>query len=180
MKLSKNFLGLAILVFVALACSQSPQTSNDKPAEINKAQGTATPAEKTESLVTDEAGVLSPVDKAEIEKALTDLKRATQVEFGIITIDTTNGEKLETRSLELARESDIGGEKGGALLVMAIKDRAWWIQIDKTLEAGLTGDEVGEIGSDMKDDLKAGNYASGIKKCIEKMSAKLAEKQKSK
>lgn len=176
MKLSKNFLGLAILVFVALACSQSPQTSNEKPTP----QATATPTEIAKSLVTDNAGVLSAVDKSAIEKALAELRSKTQVEFGIITIETTDGEKLETRSLEMARESEIGGEKGGALLVMATKDQAWWIQIDKTLEAVLSEDEVGEVGDNMKDDLKAGNYAAGIKKCIEKMSAKLTEKQKSK
>lgn len=198
-----SWFGLSLLAFSFSACAQPGKEADKQPKAPEKATsaasatgatpaGAATPAAaaaapapggaekltRPAGLLSDSTGLLSGTDKSEIEDVLRRLREKAQIDFAIAIIDSTNGMDIFNYSLELVREWKIGSQNGGVLLVIAVKDRKWHIQIDKRLEKDLTNNEVKNIGEVMLPDFRENKHADGIKKCIEKMISVLAAKQK--
>lgn len=172
--------GLLLLILFA-ACARVEKISNEQPVGANKTEA-ATPTPEKQfpepaGFVTDLSGVLDENSKNEIEEVLRKLRDMAQIDFAIAIIDSTNGKDIFDYSLGMAREWKVGSGNGGVLLVIAIKDRKWHIQIDKRLEKDLSNEEVKQIGEIMVPDFKTDKYADGIKKCVEKMISVLALKQ---
>jgi uncharacterized protein len=180
-QLPKTFLFVLTLFVCFSACAQIGKDTNKSPGEPEKIE-TATPAIETqfpqpEGFLNDFSGVLNESDKSDIESVLRELNDKAQIDFAIAIIDSTGGKDIFEYSLAMARDWKLGGKNGGALLLIAIKDRTWHIQIDKRLEKDISNEEVKNIGDLMMSDFKQDNYADGIKKCVEKMISVLAEKQ---
>jgi uncharacterized protein len=132
---------------------------------------------KADGFVNDFAGVLPENDKQDLESALKKLQERAKIDFAIALVETTGEKNIFDYSLAMAKEWKIGSENGGILLVAAVKDRKWHIQIDKKLEKLLTNEEVKKIGDVVVPDFKSKKYGAGIKKCVNKMIAELAKKQ---
>ncbi len=184
MKISRSqnvyLFGLLLLILFS-ACARVENISNKQPVEANKTE-TATPTPERQfpepmGFVTDLSGVLDQNFKDETEAVLRRLRDKAQIDFAIAIVDSTNGKDIFDYSLGMTREWKIGSENGGALLLVAIKDKKWHIQIDKRLETDLSNEEVRQIGEVMVPDFKQDKYADGIKKCVEKMISVLALKQ---
>jgi hypothetical protein len=102
-------------------------------------------------LVNDFAAVLEGQTRDLIEKTLADFKSRTGIDISIVTVKTTGDLSAYDYSLGLARrrwerQGDSG--KGGLLILIAINDRRWHIQVSRSLEATLPDSEVYQcIGS---------------------------------
>ena len=132
---------------------------------------------KADGLVNDFAGVLSEKDKQDLEAVLKRLQERAKIDFAIAVVETTGEKSIFDYSLAMGKEWKIGSENGGILLVAAVKDRKWHIQITRNLEDDLTNAEVKKIGEVIVPDFKSKNYGAGIKKVVNKMIAELAKKQ---
>lgn len=126
----------------------------------------------------DYAEILDDDSENQFESVLGELRTKAKIDFALAIVRSTNGKNIFDFSLEVAKDWKIGSENGGLLLVVAIDDRTWFIQIDKRLEQNLSNAEVKQIGDTMIPFFKDKKYADGLRKCVETMIESLAEKQK--
>ncbi len=90
--------------------------------------------------VVDNANVLDPATKERLATILNRLKERADIEFAVVTVPTTGDEDIFEYSLTLARGWGIGskeGEKNGLLLVVAVNDRKWRVQVSRHLEGDM-------------------------------------------
>ena len=170
------FCSLALAGCVSIAKSETlPQLrsgenvipSSTPQREIPKAKG----------LVSDFAGVLSAEESKTLGSALSELQRRGKVDFRIAIVRSTMGEDMIGYSLTMAKEWKVGSEKGGALMVVAIEDRTWRIQIDKKLEDEFTDAEIKTIGDTMIPHFREQKYYDGLKACVETFNKELSRKR---
>lgn len=124
-------------------------------------------------LINDFADVFDPAEEQRLNQLVSDL-RAIQVDFPIVTIDTTNGESLYDYSLALARDWRPGGpSKRGLLLVLAIKDRQWRLQVSEALRSALPDELCLELGRQSEDLYKQRRYADGVEHYVRALADRL-------
>jgi uncharacterized protein len=131
--------------------------------------------------VTDNAGVIDAATKERLAATLNNLKDRADIEFAVVTVPTTGNTDIFEYSLELARGWGVGskeGEKNGLLLVVAVNDHKWQVQVSRHLEGDLPDSLVGEIGRQrLVGPFRQGNYGQGISDFVQTVIATLAEKR---
>ncbi|HEX8495221.1 MAG TPA: TPM domain-containing protein [Pyrinomonadaceae bacterium] len=130
--------------------------------------------------VNDYADAIDDETKMRLEKTLGDLKQRSAIEFAIAIVKTTEGEDIFNYSLAVAREWAVGAKPSGdgLLLLVAVEDRKWHIQVSGSLEDELPDEKVGELGRVMVEPFRAGKYGEGLTKCVKAIIAQL-NKQRS-
>jgi uncharacterized protein len=165
---------LVPLFSTSTSCSRNPVPS-PKATEQPKC---SLPFPK--SAVSDFANVLDQNSKEQLEEKLRGLKERSKTDFAIAIIDSTGEKPIFDYSLDLARCWDVGAgnpDKGGLLLLIAVKDRKWHMQISKSIEKVLSNDDVGDVGSLMTEPFRTGSYAEGINKCVDATIDVLAKRR---
>jgi uncharacterized protein len=131
--------------------------------------------------VVDYAHVIDPETRQKLESIFVNLKDRANIEFAVVTVDTTGGQDIFEYSLAVARGWGIGskgGEKAAFLLLVAIKDRKYFTQVSDHLEGDLNDGLVGQIQRErLVPQFKKGNYSQGIYDTIQTYGATLAEKR---
>jgi uncharacterized protein len=131
--------------------------------------------------VVDYANVIDADTRQKLESIYVNLKQRADIEFAVVTVDTTGDQDIFDYSLAVARGWGIGskeGEKNGFLLLVAIKDRKYFTQVSDHLEGDLNDGLVGEIQrARLVPQSRKGNYAQGIYDTIQTYVATLAEKR---
>jgi uncharacterized protein len=172
--LAALFIVLVLLCGTITSCSRKP-VPNPQATEQAKC---SLPFPK--SAVSDFANVLDQDSKEQLEEKLRGLKERGEIDFAIAIIDSTGGQLIFDYSLELARCWGVGArnlDKAGLLLVVAIKDRKWHMQISKSIEKNLSNDEVSDLGNLMTEPFRIGSYAEGINKCVDATIDVLAKRR---
>ncbi|MDO8555576.1 MAG: TPM domain-containing protein, partial [Nanoarchaeota archaeon] len=121
--------------------------------------------------VIDQANLLSPGTEQELRTMLQTLEEKTTTQFVIVTIQSLEGEPIEDYALSLA-EGHIGTEKkdNGLLLLIALEDRAYRIEVGKGLEGTLNDAKAGRIARDyLVPAFQQENYDEGIKATTEQL-----------
>jgi len=131
--------------------------------------------------VVDNANVIDAGTKERLATILNRLKERADIEFAVVTVPTTGGEDIFEYSLALARGWGIGskeGEKNGLLLVVAVNDRKWRVQVSRHLEGDMTDGLAGEIARQrLVPQFRQNNYGQGISDFVQAAIATLAEKR---
>jgi uncharacterized protein len=131
--------------------------------------------------VTDNAGVIDAGTKERLATILNRLKERADIEFAIVTVPTTGDRDIFGYSLALARGWGIGskeGEKNGLLLVVAVNDRKWQVQVSRHLEGDMPDSLAGEIARQrLVPQFRQNNYSQGISDFVQAAIATLAEKR---
>ncbi|HEX8501207.1 MAG TPA: TPM domain-containing protein [Pyrinomonadaceae bacterium] len=131
--------------------------------------------------VTDEAGVIDAGTKERLATVLNRLKERADIEFAVVTVPTTGDADIFDYSLSLARGWGIGsseGEKNGLLLVVAVNDRKWQVQVSRHLEGDMPDSLAGSIARQrLVPQFRQGNYGQGIDDFVQGAIATLAEKR---
>ncbi len=131
--------------------------------------------------IVDNAQVIDSETRQKLGSIYLNLKDRANIEFAVVTVDTTEGQDIFEYSLAVARGWGIGskeGEKNGFLLVVAIKDRKYFTQVSDHLEGDLNDGVVGQIQRErLVPQFKKGNYSQGIYDTIQADVATLAEKR---
>jgi len=178
-------IALFLLTGLAGSCSfQAVHVGRDAKASPEAAAASqSTPPEAKDplpsptGLVNDYANVLDPESRSRLDSTLTDLKRKSDIEFAIATIETTGGQPLFDYSLAVAREWGIGpkdtSKGGGLLLMLAVKDRQWRIQVSRSLEKDLPDEVCKELGARSEPFYRQQKYAEGIIKYVKAILERL-------
>lgn len=130
--------------------------------------------------VNDFANVIDEATEARMERVLTSLKQKADIEFAVVTVPTTGGQDIFNYSLAVARGWKIGapeGEKKGLLLLVAVQDRKYQIQVSRHLEGDLPDGLVGEVGRRMRDPFRAGDYSTGLMNAVQTFIATIGKQR---
>src|SRR6266498_244439 len=131
--------------------------------------------------IVDYAHVIDPETRQKLESIYVNLKERANIEFAVVTVDTTGDQDIFEYSLAVARGWGIGskgGEKAGFLLLVAIEDRKYFTQVSDHLEGDLNDGLVGQIQRErLVPQFKKGNYSQGIYDTIQAYVATLAAKR---
>ncbi|MBW2991048.1 TPM domain-containing protein [Candidatus Woesearchaeota archaeon] len=114
--------------------------------------------------VNDEAEVISSGFEQSLNDALYDLKLNTSVEMAVATVRTTGEVPIEEYSIELAHNTLGEKEKdNGLLILLAVDDRAYRIEVGYGLEPTIPDALAGRIGREvMAPRFKEGNFEQGL------------------
>ncbi|HEX8473195.1 MAG TPA: TPM domain-containing protein [Pyrinomonadaceae bacterium] len=144
------------------------------------AQYSQSPLPAPTGFVNDYAGIIEPATKERMTTMLENLKQRADIEFAVVTVKTTGDRPIFDYSLAVARGWGIGaseGEKNGLLLLVAVDDRKYQIQVSRHLEGDLPDGLVGEIGRRMRDQFRQNRYSDGMMLAVETFIATMAEKR---
>ena len=144
----RNFRGFALLVALLAAL---PALAQDLP--------------RPRDHVADTANVIRDDVKRQLVKTLAELEQKTGAQILIVTVQTTGGRPIEEYTRKLAEDWKLGqkGRDNGALVVVAIRDRNYRIEVGYGLEPVLTDGVVGGIGRQyFKPYFKRSDYTTGI------------------
>ncbi|MCV7202300.1 hypothetical protein B7435_08840 [Mycolicibacterium peregrinum] len=95
---------------------------------------TAEPPLRLATQLTDNAGVLSPTQRASVERALDQLYDTKHVQLWVVLVEDFSGQNYLGWAQNTIRLSDLGDDD--ALLAVATKDRAYSFQVPDTLPGG--------------------------------------------
>lgn len=114
--------------------------------------------------VVDEAGLLSKKAFSALTLALEDIKKQTTNEVAVLTVDSLEGEPIESYSLKVVEKWKLGqsGSDNGILLLVSLKDRKVRIEVGQGLEGDLPDITSGRIIRSMGNYFKKNDYQSGI------------------
>jgi uncharacterized protein len=172
---------IASLLLLVASCSYTSSdvsSGNSIPVLKSEAnpQNQSVPTEVKSPLppptgfVNDYANVIDSESKARLESVLTELRDKSDVEFAVVTVETTGGQPIFDYSLAVIRGWGVGpkdsSKGGGLLLMLAINDRQWRIQVSRSLEKDLPDEVCKELGDQSKDLYRQGKYADGIIKYV--------------
>lgn len=164
---------------VSLASSPTPPPANASASEGAEVHDPPTLLEfpKPDGFVNDFADALSEKEEQDLETVLQNLQARAKVGFAIVVVNNPGERTMLDYTLGIAKEWKVGGEKGAVLFLIAVEDKKWQLEIDQKLEEHLTQDDVRDIGMVIVPDFRNKKYAVGIRKCVDKMIAELAQKQ---
>jgi uncharacterized protein len=177
---------IMVFLFVALvgvshSCASNSQSSAQKQTPETKAEVTGQLPHPT-GLVNDYANVFDSDSKRRLESLLARLKEKATIEFVVVTVPTTNGQPIFDYSLKVAREWGVGpkdvSQGGGLLLMVAIQDRQWRLQVSRSLEADLPDDVCKQLGEESRDLYQQGRYVEGIEKYVNAIVRRLEKVKK--
>jgi uncharacterized protein len=158
------------LAFVLLLCASA----------VGTAQTGQSPLPAPTGYVNDYAGVIDGATRERLETTLSNLDRQQQIQFSVVTIDTTGGQDIFDYSLAVARGWGIGSkdtQKPSLLLLVAIKDRKYFTQVSRHLEGDLPDGLVGQIQREqLVPAFKAGQYGQGLVATVGNYIATVAQK----
>jgi uncharacterized membrane protein YgcG len=87
----------------------------------------------------------------------------------VVTVKTTGDQTVRDYSLDLARQRKANSNEqnvSGLLLLVAVLDRKWHIQISRNLEDDLTDEILTNLSAPMTDLFKEKRYGEGIVKYV--------------
>ena len=111
-----------------------------------------------------------------MEAALAALKERKKIDFSVVTVRSTGDKSASAYSLDLARKrnsNSIERSVSGLLLLVAVDDRNWHIQITDNLQKDLTKEILTNLSTPMTDSFKQKQYGEGILKYVNALIAKL-------
>lgn len=116
--------------------------------------------------ITDEAGLLTPDEKTDLETDLASLEQTSTDQLAVVTVKSLQGYSIEDYGIGLARKWGIGqkGKDNGVLLIVAPNDRKVRIEVGRRLEPFMT-DTMSAliIQNAILPKFRRGDYAGGIK-----------------
>jgi uncharacterized protein len=145
------------------------------------AQAAPSPLPNPTGYVNDYAGVVDSKTKEWLETTLGNLDRQKQIQFSVVTVDTTGGQDIFDYSLAVARGWGIGAkdtQKPSLLLLAAIKDRKAFTQVSRHLEGDLPDGLAGQIQRErIIPAFRAGEYGRGLADTVTDYITTIATKQ---
>ena len=116
--------------------------------------------------VVDLAGIIDDSVQTKLNRYLRELEQKTTAQMAILTVKSLQGESLEEFSITIAHNKWKLGQKGkdnGVLLVIALKERKYRIEVGYGLEGILPDSLVGSIGRQyLVPYFRKGDYSDGI------------------
>jgi uncharacterized protein len=122
--------------------------------------------------VTDAAEILPADQEAALEEKLASFEARKGAQIAVLTVASTTPEEIEQYSIRVVDAWKLGrkGVDDGALLIIAVEDRALRIEVGRGLEGVLTDLASNRIIDETITPLfRAGHYAAGINAGVDRM-----------
>ena len=105
---------------------------------------------KPQGFVADYHGVLSPSQEQSLENKVKEINQQSSVEIGIAIIDSTEGKPISQLAFEIGNKWKIGKTDvfNGALILVAVEDKKWFIATAKGIEGTLPDIIVSRVGEE--------------------------------
>lgn len=119
---------------------------------------------------------LTVQDDRSLETTLHAYEWETTQEIAVVVISTLGDEPIEQYAVDLFGRWGIGkkGKDNGVLLLIALDDREWKIEVGYGLEGYLTDAAAGRIGREsLTQHFRSGNYALGIRAAVDGITSHL-------
>lgn len=169
---------LTVLLSVSYSCGSRSVPGTQTQSLGTKAQSQTLLPPPT-GFVNDYANVFDVNSKQRLESLLAKLKEKANIEFAVVTVETTNGQPIFDYSLQVAKEWGVGPKDsrqgGGLLLMLATKDRVWRLQVSRSLEKDLPDEVCKELGDQSTELYRSGRFDEGIEKYVEALIDRLKE-----
>ncbi|MEW6670181.1 MAG: TPM domain-containing protein [Thermodesulfobacteriota bacterium] len=134
--------------------------------------------ERPERYVVDLAGIIAADTEAKLNGLLQELEQKTTAQFVILTIESLDGEAIESFALKVAHDKwklGLKGKDNGLLLLVAVKDRKYRAEVGYGLEGVLPDSFVGSVGRDyLVPYFRKGDYSTGIFRAAQVLAAQIA------
>jgi uncharacterized protein len=147
-----NKLIILLLLLVALAVSPAA-ASTPKPPAVPR------------DYVVDLAGVMNGNSSARLNALLQELEQKTSAQVLVLTVQSLDGQSIEEFALNTKEQWKLGqkGKDNGVLLVVAVQDRKYRIEVGYGLESVLPDSLVGTIGREyLAPYFRKGDYGGGM------------------
>ena len=161
-----------IITAAIIACRSGPPHQASSVAAAGPSPSTV----KATGYVTDDAKVIDESSRKQLETTLASLKERKKIDFAVVTVNSTGAKSAFDYSLALARErkkDSLEAAPSGLLLLVAVDDRNWHIQISNNLEPHLTKELLTNLSTPMADSFRQKQYAEGIRKYVNAIIEKL-------
>lgn len=126
----------------------------------------ATAAEYTPiNYVSDYAEIIDEDYEAQINTLAREIERNTSVEIAVLTVSNLDGDDIDQFAVKTFHDWGVGKKDidNGLLMVIAIEDREWRIEVGYGLEPVITDSMAGRIGrAHFVENFRAGEYGKGI------------------
>ena len=130
------------------------------------------PVPPLEARVTDLTGTLTGAQRANLESELAEFEARKGAQIAVLIVATTQPEAIEQYSIRVVDAWKLGREKpdDGALLLVAMQDRALRIEVGRGLEGALTDLAANRIiDGTITPRFREGDFAGGIAAGVERM-----------
>ncbi|HST11351.1 MAG TPA: TPM domain-containing protein, partial [Terriglobales bacterium] len=119
---------------------------------------------KPTDCVNDFAGVLSPATTTQLKEMCRQVLDKAQASVVVVTIKSTDGEDIFNYSVDLYQKWGIGqkGKDRGVLILLAVQDRKYYINVGYGLEPILPDGKVGGFGREAVPYLQRGDYDGAV------------------
>ena len=119
---------------------------------------------KPTGYVNDFAGVLNEKTKTDLSELCRQLDEKGGAQVAVVTIKSTDGEDIFNYAVSLYQKWGIGkkGKDNGVLILLAVQDRKYYINVGYGLEPILPDGKVGGFGREAVPYLKAGDYDGAV------------------
>lgn len=184
----KRVAGLVLICIVSILTNAGCHSTS--PSEVrgdflvsnsqDSKENLKSPLPESEGFVSDFANILDQQTEGQLERTLTEFKTQAKIDFVVVTVNTTGSQPIFDYSLAVARGWGVGAknpDKAGLLMLIAVDDRKWHVQISRALERVLSNEEVAQLGSLMNAPFREQRYSDGVVKSVEAFIKTLAERR---
>lgn len=161
-----------LCVITSISCKSGPTQQVSSVAAVVPSPSTV----KTTGYVTDDANVIDEATRKQLVTTFAALKDRRKIDFSVVTVKSTGDKSVFDYSLALARErrkDSIEANVSGLLLLVAVDDRQWRLQITRNLEPHLTNEILTNMSTPMTDSFRQQQYSEGIRKYVNAIVEKL-------
>ncbi len=132
---------------------------------------------KPQGYVSDFAHALDDPTRARIDDYCGEVERATGAQMALVTIDSLEGNDIETFANDLFRKWGVGkkGQDMGVMLLLAIKDHKDRIEVGYGLEPILPDGFVGDVLRQVRPSLQQSDYGAAMLTAAEAMGSAIAK-----
>jgi len=114
--------------------------------------------------VNDFAHVLDPTTIAQLDDICQQIEQKAHAQIAVVTINSLDGSDIENYAVDLYKKWGIGdkAKAHGVLILLAVQDRKYRIEVGYGLEPILTDGKVGSIGREAVPLLKQNDYGGAV------------------
>lgn len=152
-----------ILLLIGIACN----------ADASTPQPPAMPRD----YVTDLAGIMRSDVKNQLNASLQELEQKTTAQILVLTVQSLDGQSIEEFAFNTKEKWKLGkkGKDNGVLIVVALKDRKYRLEVGYGLESTLPDSLVGTIGREyLAPYFRKGDYNTGIMNAVAAITQTIA------
>ena len=114
--------------------------------------------------VNDYAHVLDPGTVAQLDDICQQIEQKAHSQIAVVTINSLDGSDIDSYAVDLFKKWGIGSKASdhGVLILLAVQDRKYRIEVGYGLEPILPDGKVGGFGREAVPLLKLGNYRGAL------------------